>query len=76
MLRHVALLRGINVGKAKRLAMADLRAVFETLGYTAVRTHLQSGNVVFDAKKPLDAAAKPNWSRRSRIPPKCTVEFW
>ena len=57
MLRHVALLRGINVGKAKRLAMADLRAVFETLGYTAVRTHLQSGNVVFDAKKRLDAAA-------------------
>jgi len=57
MLRHVALLRGINVGTAKRLAMADLRAVFETLGYTAVRTHLQSGNVVFDAKNPLDAAA-------------------
>lgn len=57
MIRHVALLRGINVGTAKRLAMADLRAVFETLGYTAVRTHLQSGNVVFDATQQVDAAS-------------------
>ena len=30
---HVALLRGINVGKAKRVPMADLRAIFEKLGY-------------------------------------------
>lgn len=44
-----ALLRGINVGKAKRLAMADLRALVEGLGYTGVRTLLNSGNVVFDA---------------------------
>jgi uncharacterized protein (DUF1697 family) len=57
MMRHVALLRGINVGRAKRIAMADLRRVFEELGYTNVRTHLQSGNVVFDAPQPLDGAA-------------------
>lgn len=44
---HVALLRGINVGKAKRIAMADLRAVFVTLGFRDVRTLLNSGNVVF-----------------------------
>jgi uncharacterized protein (DUF1697 family) len=43
----VALLRGINVGKAKRLAMADLRALVEEAGYTQVRTLLNSGNVVF-----------------------------
>ena len=47
--RHVALLRGINVGTAKRIAMADLRTVFESLGFTGVRTLLQSGNVIFDA---------------------------
>jgi uncharacterized protein (DUF1697 family) len=46
--RYVALLRGINVGAAKRIAMADLRAVFESLGCADVRTVLQSGNVVFD----------------------------
>src|SRR5471032_2420377 len=50
MKRHIALLRGINVGKAKRVAMADLRALMETLGYANVRTLLNSGNAVFDAK--------------------------
>jgi uncharacterized protein (DUF1697 family) len=45
--RRVALLRGINVGKAKRIAMADLRQLFEGLGYTDVRTLLNSGNIVF-----------------------------
>jgi len=45
--RQVALIRGINVGKAKRVAMADLRAALEALGYTDVKTLLNSGNVVF-----------------------------
>jgi uncharacterized protein (DUF1697 family) len=45
--RHVALLRGINVGRAKRVAMADLRALIESLGYRDVCTLLNSGNVVF-----------------------------
>ena len=44
---RVALLRGINVGRAKRIAMADLRALVERLGYRDVRTLLNSGNVVF-----------------------------
>ena len=48
-MRHVlvALLRGINVGKAKRIAMADLKKLVEGLGYRDVRTVLNSGNVVF-----------------------------
>ena len=46
---HVALLRGINVGTAKRVAMADLRGVMTGLGYAGVRTLLNSGNVVFTA---------------------------
>jgi uncharacterized protein (DUF1697 family) len=46
-IRQVALLRGINVGRAKRVAMADLRALVEKLGYRDVRTLLNSGNVVF-----------------------------
>lgn len=45
--RRAALLRGINVGRAKRVAMADLRAAVEGLGYQDVRTLLNSGNVVF-----------------------------
>ena len=50
MKRHIALLRGINVGTAKRVAMADLRTLMEGLGHAGVRTLLNSGNVVFDAK--------------------------
>src|SRR5438046_8701817 len=45
--RQVALIRGINVGRAKRVAMADLRALVEGLGYRDVATLLNSGNVVF-----------------------------
>lgn len=56
----MAFLRGINVGRAKRVSMADLRALVESLGYTDVRTHLNSGNVVFTLSKggAADAAAR------------------
>src|SRR5689334_20633512 len=47
--RYVALFRGINVGKAKRIAMSDLRALFGKLGYSEVQTLLNSGNAVFTA---------------------------
>ena len=47
--RQVALLRGINVGRAKRVAMADLRTLLTDLGYSDVTTLLNSGNVVFTA---------------------------
>jgi uncharacterized protein (DUF1697 family) len=45
---YIALLRGVNnVGAASRVAMADLRALFESLGFRDVRTLLNSGNVIF-----------------------------
>lgn len=44
---QIALIRGVNVGRAKRVAMADLRALVQDLGYREVRTVLNSGNVVF-----------------------------
>ena len=47
----VALLRGVNVGKGKRVPMAALRAVLTGLGYTDVATLLNSGNAVFRAAK-------------------------
>jgi uncharacterized protein (DUF1697 family) len=53
----IALLRGINVGRAKRIAMADLRTLFEALGFTNVRTVLNSGNVVFGGATLAPAAA-------------------
>lgn len=51
MTTFAALLRGINVGKAKRLAMADLRAIVTAAGYAEARTLLNSGNVVFTAPR-------------------------
>jgi len=45
--RYVALFRGINVGKAKRIAMADLRTLLGKLGYRDIATLLNSGNAVF-----------------------------
>jgi uncharacterized protein (DUF1697 family) len=45
----VALLRGINVGKAKHIPMANLRTLLAAMGYTDVATLLNSGNAVFHA---------------------------
>lgn len=57
MTTHVALIRGINVGRNKRVAMADLRALLTDLGYGDVRTLLQSGNAVFTAPGSTAAVA-------------------
>lgn len=51
----VALFRGINLGRTKRVAMADLRKLLESLGYRDVRTLLNSGNAVFDGASDLPA---------------------
>jgi uncharacterized protein (DUF1697 family) len=48
---YIALLRGINVGKAKRIAMDALCALVERLGFEDIRAVLNSGNVVFRGKK-------------------------
>ncbi len=48
MTRYAALLRGINVGGRRKVPMAELRDLISGLGWTGVRTHLQSGNTVFD----------------------------
>jgi uncharacterized protein (DUF1697 family) len=52
---YVALLRGINLGGRNKVSMADLRALFASLGAEEVATYVQSGNVIF---KSADASAK------------------
>lgn len=54
---HVALLRGINVGGSKKVAMADLRVVVAELGHTDVSTYINSGNVLFTPPPGQDSAA-------------------
>ncbi len=51
--RHVALLRGINVGGKHRVPMATLRELFIDAGATEVETYIQSGNVVYTASTKL-----------------------
>jgi uncharacterized protein (DUF1697 family) len=46
----VALIRGINVGRAKRITMTDLRDLFLSIGLGNVRTLMNSGNVVFTSR--------------------------
>ena len=53
MTRYIALLRGVNVGGKNKIAMAELKQGFEALGFTEVRTHLNSGNVIFSGEEAL-----------------------
>jgi len=56
--RYFAFLRGINVTGRNMIRMADLKELCtSSLGFADVQTLLQSGNVVFSAKrKPSEAA--------------------
>ena len=57
-MRVAALLRGINIGPNKRISMADLRSIVESLGHSDVETYLQSGNVVFTPRGKGDHALR------------------
>ena len=48
---YVAMLRGINVSGQKIIKMESLRASFEALGFSRVRSYVQSGNVIFETPK-------------------------
>jgi uncharacterized protein (DUF1697 family) len=47
--RYAILLRGVNVGGNRKVAMGDLRELLESLGHTEVSTHLQSGNAILSS---------------------------
>lgn len=48
--KHLALLRGINVGGKNKLPMTDLVRIFRECGCERVRNYIQSGNILFDAE--------------------------
>jgi uncharacterized protein (DUF1697 family) len=52
-MRQVAMLRGINLGPNRRIAMGDLRQLLGDAGFGHVKTYVQSGNIA------LSATAKP-----------------
>jgi len=49
MTRKIAVLRGINVGGKRKILMADLKSTCEDLGWSNVKTYIQSGNLIFDS---------------------------
>ncbi|WP_373048532.1 DUF1697 domain-containing protein [Vulgatibacter sp.] len=57
MARYALLLRGVNVGAKSSLPMAELRAMLERLGCTAVQTYVQSGNAVLETSRSPAALA-------------------
>jgi uncharacterized protein (DUF1697 family) len=52
MTKYIAILRGINVGTGRKVPMADLRKLCESLGLQQVQSYIQSGNLVFELPNP------------------------
>jgi uncharacterized protein (DUF1697 family) len=53
-MKHVAFLRGINVGGRNKIKMEALRRICAALGFENVKTYINSGNVIFETKKADD----------------------
>jgi uncharacterized protein (DUF1697 family) len=54
------MLRGINVGGRRIMKMAELKGIYESVGFVNVESYLQSGNIVFDQPGRGDAATAGN----------------
>ena len=54
-MEYVALLRGINVGGNNKVVMSELREQVAGVGYTNVRTYINSGNLLFEAEAEAEA---------------------
>lgn len=81
--RFVTLLRGVNVGRGNRVPMAQFKVMLEGLGFTDVRTVLNSGNAVFTSmgRSPskhaasIAAALQQTMGTTSSVIVKSTAEF-
>ena len=58
--KYVSILRGINVSGLKKIKMADLKRLYEQLGFENVLTYIQSGNVIFESPSGNKATIKNN----------------
>jgi uncharacterized protein (DUF1697 family) len=72
MTTYIALLRGVNVGGHKKLAMADLRALLSRMGFEDPHSLLQSGNLAFRGKQ--QSIGKLEQSLESEIRKRLSVE--
>ena len=75
MRQYVALLRGINVGGNNLIRMPALKTCFEAQGFGDVATFIQSGNVLFTARRAgqrgltrgIEEALSETFAYRSRV---------
>jgi len=51
MIKYISILRGINVSGQKKILMADLKNLFESIGFKNVVTYIQSGNLIFETNE-------------------------
>jgi uncharacterized protein (DUF1697 family) len=66
-MRHLALLRGVNVGGARMIAMRELEEIFASAGGGAVTTYIESGNIIFNSDFPAEVCARAELSIESRF---------
>jgi uncharacterized protein (DUF1697 family) len=57
MSKYIAILRGVNVGTGRKVPMADLKKLCESLGLKNVQTYIQSGNLIFELAQPEPISA-------------------
>jgi len=48
-MKYISILRGINVSGRKKIKMAELKELYESLEFIYVITYIQSGNVIFES---------------------------
>ncbi len=58
MTRHIVLLRAVNIVRANRVPMPQLRAALEADGFGDVKTYVQSGNIVLTSKASPERVAQ------------------
>ncbi len=79
----VSLLRGVNLGAHNRIKMDVLRGLYESLGFSDVKTYVQSGNVLFRTKDKdetklrsrIEAAIEKKFGFRPDVVLRTTVEM-
>jgi uncharacterized protein (DUF1697 family) len=71
--RYAVLLRGINLGSTNKIAMAELRELLGEAGFTDVRTHLNSGNVVLSGPQAPAKIIEKAITERTGLKVPCVV---
>lgn len=54
MYNYICFFKALNVGKVRRIKMIELEKIFKDLGYLNYYSYIQSGNIYFTSKQPVD----------------------